>query len=64
MLMPNGINEDISFSNPLGRFEMPCEIANMAVFLVSGMGKAVIGDMVFMTGGSGVVTYDDVNYRF
>ena len=64
MLMPNGINEDISFSNPLGRFEMPCEIANMAVFLVSDMGKAVVGDMVFMTGGSGVVTYDDVNYRF
>lgn len=64
MLMPNGINENISFNNPLGRFEMPCEIANMAVFLVSNMGRAVIGDMVFMTGGSGVVTYDDVNYRF
>lgn len=64
MLMPNGINEDISFHNPLGRFEMPCEIANMAVFLVSDMGKAIIGDMVFMTGGSGVVTYDDVNYKF
>lgn len=64
MLMPDGIKEDISFHNPVGRFEMPCEIANMAVFLVSEMGRAIVGDMVFMTGGSGIVTYDDVNYRF
>ncbi len=64
MLMPNGIKEDISFRNPLGRYEMPCEIANMAVFLVSDMGRAIVGDMIFMTGGSGVVTFDDVNYRF
>lgn len=64
MLMPNGIKKDIAFHNPLGRYEMPCEIANMAVFLVSDMGRAIVGDMIFMTGGSGVVTYDDVNYRF
>lgn len=64
MLMPNGIKEDIAFHNPVGRFEMPCEIANMAVFLVSDTGRAIVGDMVFMTGGSGVVTYDDVNYKF
>lgn len=65
MLMPNGIKDDISFpTNPLGRFIMPGEIANMAVFLVSNMGRSIIGDMVFMTGGSGVVTYDDVHYSF
>lgn len=65
MLMPNGIKEDIAFpTNPLGRYIMPGEIANMAVFLVSDMGRAIIGDMVFMTGGSGVVTYDDVKYYF
>ncbi|WP_336525336.1 SDR family oxidoreductase [Bacteroides acidifaciens] len=64
MLMPGGIKDDIAFGNSLGRYELPCEIANMAVFLVSGMGRAVIGDMVFMTGGSGVVTYDDVHYSF
>lgn len=64
MLMPGGIKDDIAFNNPLGRFEMPCEIANMAVFLVSDMGRAVVGDMIFMTGGSGVVTYDDVKYGF
>ena len=65
MLMPDGIREDMSFpTNPLGRFILPEEIANMAVFLVSEMGRSIIGDMVFMTGGSGVVTYDDVKYYF
>lgn len=64
MLMPNGIKEDMAFGNPIGRYEMPCEIANMAVFLVSETGRAVVGDMVFMTGGSGTVTFDDVHYRF
>lgn len=64
MLMPNGILDNISFPNQLGRYELPEEIANMAVFLVSNMGRSIIGDMVFMTGGSGVVTYDDVKYSF
>jgi len=65
MLMPDGIKDNLSFpTNPLGRFILPEEIANMAVFLVSEMGRSIIGDMVFMTGGSGVVTYDDVKYYF
>lgn len=65
MLMPNGVREDISFpTNPLGRYELPGEIANMAVFLVSNMGRSIIGDMIFMTGGSGITTYDDVKYSF
>ena len=49
---------------PLGRFVMPEEIANMAVFLVSEMGRPIIGDIVYMTGGAGVVTYEDMNYSF
>lgn len=64
MLMPDGVRENLYFPNQLGRYELPEELANMAVFLVSGMGKSIIGDMVFMTGGSGVVTYDDVEYTF
>lgn len=64
MLMPNGIKDNLNFPNPLGRYILPGEIANMAVFLVSVMGKSIIGDMVFMTGGSGVVTFDDVQYNF
>lgn len=64
MLMPDGVRDEISFSNSLGRYVLPGEIANMAVFLVSNMGRSIIGDMIFMTGGSGVITYDDVNYSF
>lgn len=64
MLMPGGIKDNIAFHNPLGRYILPEEIANMAVFLVAETGRSIIGDMVFMTGGSGVVTFDDVKYSF
>lgn len=49
---------------PLGRYIMPEEISNMAVILVSNMGKSIMGDIVYMTGGAGVLTYDDVPYSF
>lgn len=55
---------DITFTtNPMGRFAVPEEIANMAVVLVSGIGKMIVGDIVYMTGGAGVITYDDIEYR-
>lgn len=49
---------------PSGRFVMPEEIANMAVVLVSNMGRSIVGDTIFMTGGAGVITYDDIDYCF
>lgn len=49
---------------PLGRYILPEEIANMAVVLVSDMGRSIMGDIVYMTGGAGILTYDDVNYSF
>lgn len=49
---------------PLGRYIMPEEISNMAVILVSNLGKSILGDIVYMTGGAGVLTYDDVPYSF
>lgn len=49
---------------PLGRYIMPEEIANMAVILVSDMGRSIMGDIVYMTGGAGILTFDDVNYGF
>lgn len=58
-------NDDLTFArNPLGRFALPEEIANMAVFLVSDMGRTIVGDIVCMTGGAGLITFDDVNYNF
>lgn len=49
---------------PLGRYVMPEEIANMAVILVGDMGRSVMGDIIYMTGGAGLLTYDDVPYSF
>lgn len=49
---------------PIGRYILPEEIGNMAVILVSDMGRAVLGDIVYMTGGAGVITYEDMNYKF
>lgn len=49
---------------PLGRYILPEEIGNMAVILVSDMGRAMIGDIVYMTGGAAVTTFEDVTYKF
>lgn len=49
-------------SSPLKRFILPEEIANMAVFLTSEMGRSIIGDTIFMTGGVGLTTLDDFQY--
>lgn len=43
-------------NNLIGRFEMPCEVANLAVFMVSDMGNMIIGDTVYISGGSGVIS--------
>lgn len=61
--MQNRDANDISFpSNPIGRYALPEEIANMAIILVSDIGKMIVGDIVYMTGGAGVVTFDDIDY--
>lgn len=41
-----------------GRYIMPEEVANLAVFMVSGMGNMIVGDSVYMTGGSGTITLE------
>ncbi len=51
-------------TNLIGRYILPVEIANMAVILVSEMGRAIVGDIVYMTGGSGNVTNEDLPYDF
>lgn len=50
--------------NPMGRLVLPSEIANMAVVLTSGLSRTVVGDVVYMTGGAGVITFDDVDCNF
>lgn len=56
---------DITLPNNLtGRFALPEEIANMAVILVSDMSRMVVGDVVYMTGGSGLIYNGDITYSF
>ena len=46
--------------NPAGRLVTEAEVANMATILVSGIGRMVVGDIVYLGGGAGVVTVDDL----
>lgn len=46
--------------NPVGRMATVEEIANLAVVLVSDLGRMVVGDILYASGGAGVVTFDDV----
>lgn len=50
--------------SPIGRYVTPEEIAEMVVMLLSDASRSVIGDTVRMTGGSGVVTFDDADATF
>ena len=64
MLMADGNDDIAKGSSPVGRYATADEIANMAVVLVSDLGRMVVGDVVYMTGGAGTVTLDDVGYAY
>jgi len=63
MLMGDDDSGNIALKNPLGRFATADEIANMVVVMTSDMGRTMVGSIVYMTGGSGVITYDDTVYE-
>lgn len=44
------------------RYIAPEEIGNIATILVSNMGKMIVGDTIYITGGAGIITYDDMDY--
>ena len=58
-LVPDSDQGIAHYCNPSGRYATEEEIANMAVVLTSGMGRMVVGDIVYMGGGAGIVTIDD-----
>ena len=65
LLKKNSDADDIALPvTPSGRYALPCEIANMAVVLVSDMARLVVGDTVFMTGGAGNINNGDMDYPF
>ena len=49
-------------SSPSERYADSIEIANLAVYLISDMGKMVVGETIYITGGCGTLTYDDIDY--
>lgn len=48
--------------SPTKRYIAPEEIGNLATVLVSEMGRMIVGDTIYATGGAGVITYDDTKY--
>lgn len=65
MLNKTADDKDISHPrNLLGRYATPEEIANMALILVSDMSRTIIGDTIFMSGGGGIITNEDVDFKF
>lgn len=64
MLLGDNTENITNNGNPIGRYALPEEIANMAVVLTSAMGKTIVGDIIYMTGGAGLITYDDMDYSF
>ena len=63
MLPGRNLGEDITYErSPIGRYVMPEEVANIATMLVSKIGRCIVGDTVYVTGGAGVITYDDMIY--
>lgn len=62
MLMNEGERNLAHPTNPSGRFTTPEEVANLAVYLISDMARQIVGDIVCMTGGAGITTFDDVKH--
>ncbi len=65
MLMTDGPDDNIALDQiPAKRYALPAEIANMAVILVSDMSRMIIGDIIYMTGGAGNLSSDDIDFTF
>ena len=47
---------------PAGRYSDTIEIANLAVYMISSMGRMIVGDTVYISGGCGNLTFDDIEY--
>lgn len=49
-------NSDLDYNTPINRMATAEEIASLAVILVSDFGNIVVGDTLYATGGSGVIS--------
>lgn len=62
MLKPDGEENLYLEYSPSKRYAVPEEIGNLATILVSDIGRMVVGDTLYATGGAGIITYDDTTY--
>ena len=62
MLRKNDENDLYLDYSPVKRYLTPEEVGNMSTVLVSDMGRMIIGDTIYMTGGAGLLTFDDMSY--
>lgn len=62
MLLESSGGDLTHLSSPAGRYVTAEEIANLALFLISDMGRMIVGETVFMTGGCGTLTFEDMIY--
>lgn len=61
--MLSASNEDISWTrNPSGRMATVEEVAELAKYMVSSCGRMLVGEIISLSGGAGVLTFDDVDY--
>ena len=61
--MLNASNDNISWPrNPSGRMVTVEEVAELAKYMVSDSARMLVGELVCLSGGAGVLTYDDVDY--
>jgi len=54
-------NMQLEYS-PSKRYVATEEIGNIATLLVSDIGRMIVGDTVYATGGAGLITFDDMQY--
>lgn len=65
MLLKDDKESNVSWPlNLTGRMATTCEIANFATILVSNMGRMIVGDIIYMSGGGGIITNEDVVFHF
>lgn len=64
-MQPLQEDNDISWPKNLAkRMTTPEEIASMATMLVSSSCRTIIGDIIYMSGGGGNITNEDVTYNY
>ena len=61
-LLPEGMENLVHTRIPSERYVTAEEVASLAVKMVSESGRMIMGDMVYITGGAGNLTYEYIDY--